>query len=379
MLIARVRDDELVVEAVAGDTAALVVAEGERLGLHDSLLGRPLSRATTIVVPDTVADRSARRLTLDRGMPVRSYLGVALRASDGRTLGVMFALNRTPLPGLGLRDARFFSVCAALVADQLEYHTRTARAYVQQSLQRFLRGDGVDVAWQPIIDLRDGMTLGVEALARFESRPPRPPDLWFAEAAEAGLGVDLERVVLAAAAHQRHDLPRGAYLSLNVTPEALTHDIVAWLIDTIPSEELVIEVTEHVAVTDYVDLRAALADVRERGVRLAVDDAGAGWSSLRHILRLSPDVIKLDASLTNQVGSEQVHDALVQALVTFSADVGADLIAEAIETPSTLDGLRSIGVWAGQGYLFAAPGRPEDLRSRYPVATRSPRDDPSPP
>jgi EAL domain-containing protein (putative c-di-GMP-specific phosphodiesterase class I) len=118
---------------------------------------------------------------------------------------------------------------------------------------------------------------------------------------------------------------------------------------------LIVEITEHATVADYEKLHAALRPMREAGLRLAVDDAGAGYSSLRHILDMQPDFIKLDIGLTRNIDLDPARKALARALVGFAKDTGCRIIAEGVERQSELDALRSIGVTKVQGYLLGRP------------------------
>jgi EAL domain-containing protein (putative c-di-GMP-specific phosphodiesterase class I) len=154
------------------------------------------------------------------------------------------------------------------------------------------------MVFQPIADLRHGEVVGVEALARFSSEPQQGPDRWFEDATQVGLRVELEIAAVRAAIARIDDLPSGAYLSVNLSPETILVPAFVEFVHEAPCQRLVVEVTEHAPVEDYEQLRVALADYRASGGLLAVDDAGAGFASLRHILRLAPDIIKLDVSLT---------------------------------------------------------------------------------
>ena len=117
-----------------------------------------------------------------------------------------------------------------------------------------------------------------------------------------------------------------------------------------------LELTEHAGIADYNELAEALAPLRESGVRLSVDDAGAGFASLRHILNLRPDIIKLDIGLIRGIDADPARRALASALVGFAAEIGAVIVAEGIETPDELATLCALRVTYGQGYHLARPG-----------------------
>jgi EAL domain-containing protein (putative c-di-GMP-specific phosphodiesterase class I) len=150
-------------------------------------------------------------------------------------------------------------------------------------------------------------------------------------------------------------------VSVNVSPETVVSPFFHAALRGAPPERLVLEITEHARVDDYDTLLRALAPSRQAGTRLAVDDAGAGFSSFRHILRLEPDFIKLDIEITPDIDSDPVRKALASALVTFGTTLGATIIAEGVETKHELEALQSMGVECGQGFLLGVP-QPLSLR-----------------
>ena len=212
------------------------------------------------------------------------------------------------------------------------------------------------MVFQPIFNLTQGTIVGMEALARFESEPYQSPDIWFAAAQTVGLGHDLELAAVSAALGRLDDVPSGTFLTVNLSPEVATAPEFVQMIDALSGERIVIEVTEHAPIADYQELLQAMDDLRSVGVRLAIDDAGAGYASLRHILRLSPDFIKLDIGLTQGIDTDTARRALAKALIAFASETGAVIVAEGIEKREELDALLALGVVYGQGYYLARPG-----------------------
>jgi EAL domain-containing protein (putative c-di-GMP-specific phosphodiesterase class I) len=217
-------------------------------------------------------------------------------------------------------------------------------------------GIGLQMVYQPILDLDTGEVLGAEALARFGTEPQRSPAQWFIEAAEVGLGIQLELAALRRAAEGFALLPATAFLSVNASAETIRSPALLAALDGLPSDRLVIELTEHERVEDYDPLVAPVARLRERGVRLAVDDAGAGFASLQHILRLNPDLIKLDRTFIEGLADDPVKRALTRALISFAADIDATLVAEGVADQDELEALRALGVRHGQGRHLGEPG-----------------------
>ena len=222
-------------------------------------------------------------------------------------------------------------------------------------------GDGLDMVYQPIFDLETRQVVGVESLARFSLEPKRPPNEWFKTAADLGLATRLEMTAVSRAVARRSQLPPGVFMAVNLSPEALMSPELVGVIPQGFADQLVIELTEHTPVLDYQALGLAFAPLRASGAALAIDDAGAGFASLRHILELAPQFIKLDISITQKIEHERVALALAVALTSFAGAIEARIIAEGIETASQLEALRSLGIRLGQGYHLAMPGPIEQL------------------
>lgn len=226
----------------------------------------------------------------------------------------------------------------------------------RQAVRQILDDDRIDMAYQPVVDLRTGAIIAVEALARFRTAVVRPPDQWFADAASVGLATELEVAAIAAALRRLPDLPPQARLSVNVSPRVALTQAFADCIEGAPRGRLVVELTEHVPVDDYEPLVERLATFRADGVLVAVDDAGAGYAGLQHIVSLCPEVLKLDRELTCGIEHDPARRAMAASMVHFADEIGALLVAEGIETQAALDTLRQLGISIGQGFHLARPG-----------------------
>jgi EAL domain-containing protein (putative c-di-GMP-specific phosphodiesterase class I)/FixJ family two-component response regulator len=226
----------------------------------------------------------------------------------------------------------------------------------QQRIDQALDANALNMVFQPIADLATGEVVGVEALARFTCQPTRPPNEWFAEADDIGRGAELELVAIAAAFEQLHRLPGSAFLAINASPAtAMTVELDA-LIARHPGERVVLELTEQTRVGDYDELVVALDRLRRRGVRVAVDDTGAGYAGFEHLLRLRPQIVKLDTTLTRGIAADPIRRSLAVALVTFAEELGATIVAEGVEIADELIALQRVGIPWGQGYHLARPG-----------------------
>lgn len=226
----------------------------------------------------------------------------------------------------------------------------------QARVRRLIEGDGLVMHFQPIVELATGAIVGSEALARFLDEPDRPPNERFREAADVGLGVELELAAIRSALAEVGNVPAGTYISVNASHRVAMHPGLLELLDEAPVERLVVEITEHEPVDDYETFTAGLRLLRERGVRIAIDDAGAGFSSLRHTLRLAPDIVKLDISITRDVDTDRGRRALASAMISFADEMGMAIVAEGVETEAERATMQELGVPFGQGYLFARPG-----------------------
>jgi EAL domain-containing protein (putative c-di-GMP-specific phosphodiesterase class I) len=284
---------------------------------------------------------------LVKGAPVAELAG-ALRAA---------ARGETPL------DA---SIAGSLVGELIEHLDRATTTEREQAGKRArvldaLSTGSLQIAYQPIVDLERGAVVGHEALSRFTCEPRRAPDQWFTEASEVGLGIELELAAVRLACEQARMLSRGTYLAVNVSPAAAMSPELPRILETTPVDELVLEVTEHAPVDDYRRFQRALRPLRELGARLAVDDAGAGFASLRHILDLDAELIKLDASLTRDLESDRGRRSLASALIDFGHEMGISIVAEHVETPSQAKQLRNLGVRYGQGFHLGRPRPAEQV------------------
>lgn len=233
--------------------------------------------------------------------------------------------------------------------------TSTDPDAVRAAVRDVVASGRLRVALQPIVNLHDGSIDGAEALARFPDAMFADTSAWMAAALQVGIGLELEfaaaRVALAQLPAFSPDRP----LAVNVSPAAVLADFGTQFGADVRWDSVVLELTEHVPVEDYDVLNRALQPLRDAGARLAVDDTGAGFASLRHILDLRPDFIKLDVGIVRGVDRDPVRAAMAEMLVRFAERVGIRVVAEGIETQSERDALVELGAKWGQGYLFGRP------------------------
>jgi EAL domain-containing protein (putative c-di-GMP-specific phosphodiesterase class I) len=227
----------------------------------------------------------------------------------------------------------------------------------QEALARVIgEPELVRPVFQPLVDLERGVVCGYEMLARFESPIKAPPPAWFEAAERLGLGGRLESILIRGGLAAARLLPPNRFLTINVSPRALVTPEVRDALLSGPSlGGVVVEITEQAAVEDYDSVRSILEAVRVRGGSIAVDDAGAGYASLQHIVALRPQFVKLDRALITDVDRDEAKLAVIEAFGSFANKIDAWIVAEGIERTGELDALLRLGVPLGQGFGLARP------------------------
>ncbi|WP_433044555.1 EAL domain-containing protein [Dactylosporangium sp. CS-033363] len=343
----------------------LLFRDGSEKPWHDSICRAILEGRLPAVMPDLTAHPEAMALPAATWPRIRSYISVPVVLSDGTTYGTFCAAGFGKDKALSRRDLALMEVLsqAAAVIVEPEFRRRTRHAEIEGRIDPVVAAGGPAVLLQPIVELGTGRRIGAEALSRFPGAWQRPPDVCFAEAHEVGSGDELEILALRRAAEHLRGV--GGYVAMNVSPSTLlTHECLDTLA-RLPLDRIVLELSEHQQVEDYDLLKGALAPLRAGGMRLAVDDVGAGFSSLRHIVLTQPDVIKLDRSIVTGVAGDAVLQVLVRSLTGLAAGTGAAVVAEGVETAEDAAVLTGLGVTYGQGWHFGHAVDPVELRERY--------------
>jgi len=310
-----------------------------------------------------------------RSVGLRSML-VAPLYFRRQAVGVLKVVSTTP-GAYGDTDQRTLDQLSTLVAASLYNaieHAQMRAALEQRKgqgdrdrqqsregrerLEAVLEGAQLTTALQPIVRIADDVVVGYEALARFPVEYDLSTGRWFEEAARHGMSIRLELAAARVALDQLARIPADAYLAINASPETVCSDELKSMLEAHDMRRLVLEITEHTPVEDYGRLNACLSALQALGLRIAVDDTGAGFSSLRHVLRLAPDIIKLDFTLVREVDQRPRMQALIAALLTFARGTQAELVAEGVETAEQLQTLKTLGVPYAQGYHLGHPQVP---------------------
>jgi EAL domain-containing protein (putative c-di-GMP-specific phosphodiesterase class I) len=346
-------EGKLSLRAAAGKGCSSWVGKGNISPALGSLGQLLIEGAIPNLIADTSSDPRARELPINRDLRIGSFIGVRLVRSDGSIYGVLSGISRRADHSLDDRDVRFLLMLGELLVPHLDEQLRLQR--LQVDLGRLIEEDDVAVAYQPIVDVRSRRCLGVEALARFP-KPFGRPDETIAAAYEVGLGLELERLVVRKAWPLLETLKPDQFLTMNLTPGALLQLAPrATARAELCLKNLVVEMTENDVVDSYGVLRAQLEPLRRRGLRVGIDDAGAGYASLRHVVELRPEIIKIDRSLIDGVADDRARRMAVSAFVLLALDLGAMVVAEGVERAEDLAAVADLGVHAAQGYLLAKP------------------------
>lgn len=280
---------------------------------------------------------------------------VALRWQD-ELVGVLVVATDDPDGPAEVRSRvglleQLGAFAGSLLGSQMAEQARTGAARAE--LQAVIDDHRFHPVFQSVVDLADDRVVGVEALTRFDDGAR--PDLRIAEAHALGLGVELELACATAALEAARALPPETAVSVNLSPRTVLDPRAERLLELV-DHPLAVEITEHAVIDDYAELRAVLD---RWGCRVSVDDAGAGYASLRHILELRPHIVKLDIGLVRGIDGDMARQSLVAGLSHFADQNDILLVAEGIEAEGEARVLTSLGVPLGQGYLF---GKPAPLR-----------------
>jgi EAL domain-containing protein (putative c-di-GMP-specific phosphodiesterase class I) len=349
--------DRAVFREVDAPGLEAMVKVGDSHALDDVYCRHILEGRLPQLMADTSAEPLAAAMPITHAVPIGKHMSVPIRLPDGSLHGMFCCLGFKADRSLHERDLQMMRVFADLAAFEIAREREAAKAAREKRdrIRAVIEHNQISMVYQPIWNLDAEQPAGFECLARFSAAPPRSPDKWFTEAFETDLGVLLELTAIGIARIALASLPDEMYVAVNASPHTILSGELSEVLHGVPAERIVLEITEHAHVEDYDRLLDALQPLRARGARLAVDDAGAGYASLQHILQLQPDLIKLDMGLTRNIDLDPARRALAAALAAFARDTGAEIIAEGVETTSELETLRAIGIEKAQGYFLGRP------------------------
>lgn len=342
---------------VDADETARVIEVGGSDPLEESYCQRVVDGRLPELMHNACVNVEALKLPATTMLPVGAHMSVPIRFGDGRLFGTFCCFSFGANTTLTERDLAMMRVLADMAGYQLqrEMEEQRSRAALEDEIDALFRPGVIRPVYQPIFDVDGQRVAGFEALSRFHLMPARSPDKWFDRAARAGRGVALELRAIEIALEGLEQIPRHLYVSLNASPDTVRDAGLVRLLDGKPLDRLLLEITEHAGIESYECIAEAVRPLRRAGLRVAVDDAGAGYSCFRHVLNLAPEVIKLDTSMTRGIDGDLSKRALATALNAFARATSAKLVAEGVETADELAALRELGIAQVQGYFLGRP------------------------
>ncbi len=355
--ISRFRENDRVLDYVDSDDGC-VLQPGQVIPFESGYCQKVMRGELPEYIPDTSCVPAARDIPETAAIPIGSHLSTPIVLEDGRLFGTLCCFSYRPVAALTERDMDVLRAFAEFLGFYFDAAARREeeRETVARGVRTAMQEGRLRTVFQPVYDIARCSLHGFECLSRFDMEPVRPPDQWFIAAHGVGLGMELELHAIRTALSSLHCFPAGLLFNVNCSPDfILSGRLQALLEEGTDVSRIVLEVTEHAAVSDYAALARALQPLRARGTRLAVDDAGAGYSSMRHILQLQPEVIKLDMSITQSIDRDRHRRALAKGLISFAHEIGSLIVAEGVEEASELDALGQLGVDFAQGYHLARP------------------------
>ncbi|MFW2588807.1 EAL domain-containing protein [Sagittula sp. SSi028] len=311
-------------------------------------------RADTLIV-DARLVPALSALPATECFSIRGHIAAPIVLASGDIYGMLCAFSQIPRPDLDARDQAVVALLADLIAKDIDANQGPNRdPDLINVLSDALQDARFDAMLQPVYCLSAHDIIGYEMLTRFPDAPASTEQV-FSAAAENDLAVRLDAAILRNAAKIAKQLRGDTFLAVNMSVASVTALDLTEIFDATCRDRIVLEITEHQAVTNYRSFAPVLKRLRGLGFRIAIDDVGAGYSSFRHVLQLRPDFIKLDRSLVSGIDMNHEQATLVSGLQQYASAHGGQIIAEGIETLEEMDRLSQIGICRGQGFVLAAP------------------------
>lgn len=313
---------------------------------------------------DVSAYEAARDLPVTTQLGVGSHFSVPMKRRDGSVHGSLCCYSHQPRPEITERDMRLLRSAAAIISDQIEsrIEIEEREKAANQELDALFEEGALTIYHQPIVEIAQRRLIGHECLLRRTNRPDESPSALFETAQFAGRRFELEMHAAAHALATLECIGPGQFISINVSPSTMVHDAFWSLIPHGLADRLVIELTENQTISDYGAVKRAIDRLRNKAW-IAIDDVGAGFSGLQHLVELHPDLLKMDRDLIVGVDEDPARRALATAMVQFASETGCALIAEGVETMKDLQALQNLGIIYAQGFALGRPSHPADWQS----------------
>lgn len=334
-----------------------IISVGNSDPLDESYCQRIVDGTLPELIPDACQNQEACKLDVTQVLPVGAHVSVPLKFSDGEVYGTFCAFSRLPSFTLNARDLALMRVFASIAAAALEENRGEQAVFNRRKnyYESLMVNNRFVYYMQPIVNINNESVCGHELLLRIKGDDSQSPQLFLTEIDMLGLSTALNISLFSQVLDILKAVPSNQFLTWNLAPSViLDHEFFQCFYGQDLSQ-LVIEITEHAVIKNYVSLNDRLNILRQSGAKVAIDDAGAGYASLRHILQLKPDFIKLDHSLIHNIHREPELQALAESLVSFAEKSNAKLIAEGVEVEEEHQALQLLSFELGQGFYFARP------------------------
>ncbi|MER5173679.1 sensor domain-containing phosphodiesterase [Thioclava kandeliae] len=350
------KDQRIIDEVISDHDAFRGISKESSSRLDQSYCYRVANGQTPNLIKDARKEISVVDIPETRLLPIGAHISVPIRLSSGKIHGMLCAFQRSARDDLTARDLSMFELCAALIGRDIDslLINNPADMLGTEEMQKLIEQNEFQTNLQPIIRLPQREVCGFEALTSFSDHPGTTEQV-FSHAKHLDLISSLEERAAIQAAQFIPTLPHKCFLALNFSVSSIEDLDFTTIFSPEDRKKIVIEVTEHEKVDDYGKFLAAVGRMRKIGLRLAVDDVGAGFASLRHVMHLKPDIIKLDRSFCDAIDKRSGQRGLIKAILDYATNYGAELLAEGIETEMDLAAIQAIGVTMAQGYHIGRP------------------------
>lgn len=354
--VSEIVGDQSIFREVDAPGLEALIKPGDSRSLDDVYCLHILEGRLPELIPDTAEDELAKSLPITAAVPIGAHISVPVRLPDGELYGMFCCLGFEANPTLNQRDLQMMRAFAELTAHQIHRKLASERQ-ISEKIHRIktaIEEDNFAIAYQPIWNIANNRPAGVECLTRF-SNTSYAPNEWFQQAAEVGLGTELELSAIGKALLPLRQFPDHAYMAVNLSAATILSEQFQQVFKLLPVDRIVVEITEYASVSNYAAISQAIEPLRQRGLQLAVDDAGSGYAGLQHVVDLRPEIIKLDMNLIRNIHRDPAREALVGALVAFARKTRSQIVAEGVEVAEELATLKKVGVELAQGYHLARP------------------------
>ncbi|MBB5721897.1 EAL domain-containing protein (putative c-di-GMP-specific phosphodiesterase class I) [Loktanella ponticola] len=359
--ISEVSGDSVIFRHIAGTDSCPLLEVGRALPDTHTFCGSIANTDIPFVVPDTHVDPAIKDLPFIHDAKVRAFVAVPISHFNGEHFGMFCCYSHEPRPDISQRDLATVLMFAKLTVRTLKQHfdTQAEIEMLRSQLAAVIKEDALSIHLQPIVSLSDRRPMAAEALSRFSVHPSLGPQWWFEQAQRSDMQIELEVAAVSKALRHLNQMPERTYLSVNASPLTVSSPQFMEAMRGVPTDRVLVELTEREIILETTPLMQALAVLREKRIGIAIDDVGAGYAGLSTIVSLKPNVLKLDRSLVSQIQSCTVKQSLTKAMVHFATEMDAFLVAEGVETVQEHDALRRMGVRLGQGFYYARPTEAE--------------------